>query len=141
MVLLANSETLEHLLEERHKHYVTLLECSRRQLNLLKEREGDEFPSLFSELQQEWNNSSAEIDRIQQIISSIDRQAVMASDKLQEIMQQCLDNMIILQQELAKYQEDLGGDVLAAKNQKSVMNAYYGMNRKEQIPLYFDEKK
>lgn len=136
-----NLESVSSLLAERKGLYNKLLQCSRAQLGLFDRlRSEEELPAEFLELQNQWESTSSDINKIQKKLEETAREKDIQDSELVEIMQECIENMSLLQQKLTTYKESLGGDFQNIRDQRTLMNAYYGGARKTPISFYFDEK-
>lgn len=136
-----NLESVSSLLAERKSLYGKLLQCSRAQLGLFDRlRSEEELPVEFLELQDQWESTSSDINKIQEKLEEAAPEKGIQDSELVEIMQECIENMSLLQQKLTTYKESLGDDFQNIRDQRTLMNAYYGITRKTPISFYFDEK-
>ncbi|AIQ14810.1 hypothetical protein PDUR_25230 [Paenibacillus durus] len=129
------------LAHQRHELYMKLLDCSTRQLSLMADREGNDFPSLFEREAKEWNQITKEIEYIQEQMNLIDPEQSSASDSLLDLMQAIERQVEAIYHSLSESAADTGADLRSVKNQRKVMNAYYRLDQNDQVPLYFDHKK
>ncbi|WP_334072151.1 hypothetical protein [Paenibacillus sp. A14] len=136
-----NLKSVSSLLAERKGLYGKLLQCSRAQLGLFERlRSEEELPVEFLELQDQWESTASDINKIQKRLEETVQEKDIQDSELVEVMQECIENMSLLQQKLASYKESLGGDFQNIRDQRTLMNAYYGITRKTPISFYFDEK-
>lgn len=136
-----NLESVSSLLAERKSLYGKLLQCSRAQLGLFDRlRSEEELPVEFLELQDQWESTASGINVIQKKLEETAPEKGTQDSELVEIMQKCIENMSLLQQKLTTYKESLGDDFQNIRDQRTLMNAYYGITRKTPISFYFDEK-
>lgn len=136
-----NLESVTSLLAKRKSLYGKLLQCSRAQLGLFDRlRNEEELPAEFLELQDQWESTSSDINEIQKKLDEMAPEMGIQDSELVEIMQECIENMSLLQQKLTTYKESLGGDFQNIRDQRTLMNAYYGGARKTPVSFYFDEK-
>lgn len=134
-------ESVNLLLEERRNLYGKLLQCSREQLSLLDRLNGaEEFPAEFVGLQDQWEKTASRVDIIQKKLEEKAQGQDFQDTELVEMMQECISNASLLQHSLLSYKESLSSDFQNVRDQRAIMNAYYGMNRRAPMSVYFDEK-
>ncbi|MFD1178869.1 hypothetical protein ACFQ3W_21560 [Paenibacillus puldeungensis] len=132
------------LAEQRQKLFMKLLDNSKEQLEYLEIVEEDAENNLvrFLELQKDWNMCTREIDRLNNTL----RDKAPSYDASDEewrikILVDINDNLDKLGKGLIESTDHTGESMQNVANQRKVLNAYYGLQRNDQIPLYLDEKK
>lgn len=132
------------LTEQRQKLFMKLLDNSKEQLEYLEVVEEDAENNLvrFLELQKDWNMYTREIDRLNNTL----RDKAPSYDASDEewrikILADINDNLDKLGKGLMDHTDHTGESMQNVVNQRKVLNAYYGLQRNDQIPLYMDEKK
>lgn len=132
------------LAEQRRELFIKLLDNSREQLEYLEVVEEDAENNLerFLELQKAWNMYTREIDRLNDTLRD-KAPSYDASDEdwLIKILKDINDNLDKLGRGIVESAENTGESMQSVTNQRKVLNAYYGLQRNDQIPLYLDEKK
>lgn len=132
------------LSEQRQKLFMKLLDNSKEQLEYLEIVEEDAENNLvrFLELQKVWNMYTREIDRLNNTLRD-KAPSYDASDEVWriKILVDINDNLDKLGKGLLESTEHTGESMQNVTNQRKVLNAYYGLQRNDQIPLYLDEKK
>ncbi|GGH33029.1 flagellar protein FliT [Paenibacillus segetis] len=96
---------------------------------------------LFSDSIEEWNQCTQQIDGIQNILKSKRLDQSYVSQDLVGLLQQLTSNVEEAKRLIELSTEHTGTDLRHARVQRKLMNAYYGMENPDQIPLYFDTKK
>jgi len=130
------------LLDQRRELVIKLIECSEKQIALLSsDREDENLFSLFSSLVEEWNQYTEQLDRIQSLLASLPGAYTDGSKDLIEFFEKLALNVERSKGLLEQSVTHTGIDLRNAKAQRRLMDAYYGMNNPDQIPLYFDKKK
>lgn len=126
----------ESTLNKRHELYAALLECARSQLQVLSTEDMEErYGEPFLQLTQQWDQICGDIE-------ALDEQAEGRSESsTAAIMEDIVDILNLIEQRLHDSVNETGSDMKSVSDRKLMMNAYYGMNRKGQSSLYFDEKK
>ncbi len=133
------------LFEARNDLYRELLNRTVEQKeimdNLLAEgkKEEDVLP-FFASYFERWNQITDEIEMINsQLSSSIvpDQDA----HQMGQLMKEIEENVDYIQGYLETTTNSTESDLRGVRNQQKVLNAYYNLNSKDNVPLYFDEKK
>lgn len=134
----------DELSEQLKGLYFKLLDNSRKQLAYLDELEEDLANNLssFLKLQQDWNRCTREINKLDEII----RDAELSNDLTDEewrikVLREIEANIEKIKAVLRMNFENTGANLSSVHNQRKVLNAYYGLQRNDQVPLYLDEKK
>lgn len=134
---------ISEMLEQRKMLYLRLLECSRKQLAYLDEVEQDAENdlALFLEIQSSWNDCVHEISALDQLLQSADNSIETNDQWLTEILHEIDKNIDTTIEKLKINTQQAGTSLRDVNNQRKVLNAYYGLQRNDQVPLYLDEKK
>ncbi|MCT2195922.1 hypothetical protein M3G15_12305 [Paenibacillus sp. p3-SID1389] len=134
----------DELSEQLKGLYFKLLDNSRKQLAYLDELEEDLANNLssFLKLQQDWNRCTREINKLDEII----RDAELSNDLTDEewrikVLREIEANIEKIKAVLRMNFKNTGANLSSVHNQRKVLNAYYGLQRNDQVPLYLDEKK
>ncbi|MCM3040934.1 hypothetical protein M3201_14620 [Paenibacillus motobuensis] len=122
---------------KHHELYSKLLVCAREQYALLTNTESEEQEKEFNCLSTEWDTICAQIERANQEHGIPDR----SDEALVEKMEQIAMVLSMTEGELNESVNEAGGNLKNVKDQKLLMNAYYGFDRRGHNSLYFDEKK
>jgi len=98
--------------------------------------------SSFLKLQQDWNRCTREINKLDEII----RDAELSNDLTDEewrikVLREIEANIEKIKAVLRMNFKNTGANLSSVHNQRKVLNAYYGLQRNDQVPLYLDEKK
>ncbi|RCX19075.1 hypothetical protein DFP94_10591 [Fontibacillus phaseoli] len=132
------------LSRQRKALYEKLLDNSKMLLKYLDEVEEDSAKNLshFLKLQSVWNICTRDINKLDQTLREhapdLDAEdEEWRMDTLREID----TNLEELRIGLNTSAKLTGSDMLNVNNQRKVLNAYFGTQRNDQIPLYLDEKK
>ncbi|ANS76093.1 hypothetical protein AWM70_17135 [Paenibacillus yonginensis] len=138
---LDNAITLTGYLEQREAMYRRLLACFVEQRELLiVENEWEEISSRFLSLVDSSTQIQNEIENLQVQINMHDPDSSPAPVVL-ELISEIQKVVRSIQNALGRYSQSTGQNLKNVKNQQKVMNAYYHLQSREQVPLYFDEKK
>ncbi|MEC0370801.1 flagellar protein FliT [Paenibacillus chibensis] len=122
--------------------YQELLECTSKQrqimddLSINLEKEGDILP-FFLEYFEYW-------DRITEAIGNSkpeERIEEYESQALLNIMESINANVEHIHAQLQVKTDHTGSDLRGVRTQQKVLNAYYNLNNKDQVALYFDARK
>ncbi|SMF26982.1 hypothetical protein SAMN02744102_02316 [Paenibacillus barengoltzii] len=134
---------ISELLEQRQMLFLKLLECSRKQLVYLGEVEQDAENdlTLFLEIQSSWNDCIREISALDQLLQSADTSIETNDQRLIEILHEIDKNIDTTIKNMKINTQQAGISLRDVNNQRKVLNAYYGLQRNDQVPLYLDEKK
>ncbi|CAH0118011.1 hypothetical protein PAE9249_00476 [Paenibacillus sp. CECT 9249] len=123
----------------RYGAYRRLLDISAEKLEILRQGAFMDQLERFNDLGDEWDSLQKEIEGLEKILEPTSLAA--ENERIHEISLQIVRNQQqaehLLQQEIGQ----LSGDLKSVHDYKTLINAYYGMNRKDQIAYYFDEKK
>jgi hypothetical protein len=129
------------LSEQQKTLYLKLLDNSRKQLAYLDVLEEDLANNLtsFLNLHQEWNQCTHEINKLDEILQDMEH----LTDQLWrlEILREVETNIEKVKTVLKVNFENTSVNLQSVHNQRKVMNAYYSLQRNDQVPLYVDEKK
>jgi hypothetical protein len=125
--------------------YQELLDCTNEQRTLVEaelrkvEKEEDILP-FFSVYFEKWNQIVEEIELVN---TKLDADDVSNEERqqLQDMMTGITENITYVQDRLEVTSSHTGNDLRGVRNQQKVMNAYYNLNSKDHVPLYFDAKK
>lgn len=125
--------------------YQELLDCTNEQRTVVEaelrkvEKEEDILP-FFSVYFEKWNQIVKEIEHVN---NELDVEEVSDEERkqLQEMMNNITANINYVQDRLEVTSSHTGDDLRGVRNQQKVMNAYYNLNSKDHVPLYFDAKK
>lgn len=133
------------LSESRINLYRELFDCTAEQKetmdNLLADgkKEEDILP-FFAAYFERWNQISDEIEWTNSQLSS----PIVSDQELQQLeplMKGIEENVGYIQGYLMTTSNGTESDLRGVRNQQKVLNAYYNLNSKDNVPLYFDEKK
>lgn len=142
MVPLAEIVDYAVLIEQRRALFVKLIECSETQISLLSsDREEENLFSLFSSSVQEWNQCTQQIDGVQSLLNSLPSDHLDDAEELVELVELLATNVEKAKHLLEQSVDHTGTDLMHTRAQRKLMNAYYGIENTDQIPLYFDQKK
>ncbi|WP_110931098.1 hypothetical protein [Paenibacillus bouchesdurhonensis] len=126
----------ESFLNKRQKLYAALLECAQSQLRVLSSEDmEDRYGEPFLQLTQQWDQICGEIEALDELAGGLTESSIAA------IMEDIVGILNLIEQRLHDSVNETGGDMKSVSDRKLMMNAYYGMNRRGQSSLYFDEKK
>lgn len=140
-----NNTGLANLLLKRDSLYKELLICSELQKNLvISNKEETEIALQLTALSDQWNRTSGEVDEVQKLITSYaTTQDEMKNESILSILKEIQGNVEFVDHKIREFSNETGAGLQNVKNHKKVMNAYYHLEsrNKDQIPLYFDQKK
>lgn len=132
------------LVEQRSKLYTKLLDYSHKQLAYLEDIEQDAENELphFLKLQRGWNVCTREISRLDQLLGGLETSENASDEEWRiQILSQIEANVGKFREGLENSTAQTGSSLQSVNNQRKVLNAYYGVQRNDQISLYVDEKK
>jgi hypothetical protein len=119
--------------------YEELLACTNAQYDLLSS--GDSWEHIadpFLQLSARWDEIRAQIDRLKQP----EPEEIKDSDGyLQDLIRRIAAGLREVDIKLQQSVGEAGTGLKTVKDQQKLMNAYYGMDRRGNHALYFDEKK
>lgn len=142
MVHLGEVDEYRSLIQQRRELLLRLIECSESQLLLLCDEENENVASLFDKSIQQWNQYTQQMDRVQNILSSSVMPEYLDDSKdLVKLVQKLASSVDQTKSLLEQSTGHVGTDLMHARSQRKLMNAYYSMENSDQIPLYFDQKK
>lgn len=124
----------------RQALYMKLLECARAQcdlINLLGSE--DQYEEPFLQLSGQWDQIRAEIEELEQKVR--DQDLSHSDTSLVSIMEEIMECMQTMDKQLQDTVNEAGNDLRTVKDQRMIVDAYYGLNRKGFKSMYFDEKK
>ncbi|GAA0377884.1 hypothetical protein [Paenibacillus motobuensis] len=122
---------------KHHELYSKLLDCAREQYALLTNSESEQNEEEYARLSSEWDILIAQIEKANQEDGVPDH----SDTNLVEKMEQIALILSMTEKELKDSINEAGGNLKNVKDQKLLMNAYYGFDRRGHNSLYFDEKK
>lgn len=122
---------------KHHELYSKLLDCAREQYALLTNSEPEQNEEEYNRLSTEWDILIAQIEKANQEDGIPDH----SDTTLVEKMEQIALILSMTEKELKDSINEAGGNLKNVKEQKLLMNAYYGFDRRGYNSLYFDEKK
>ncbi|MOA30505.1 hypothetical protein D3C78_1516000 [compost metagenome] len=137
------------LFQLRNNSYFELLQISEQQLDFIQRDNWadavDEMNALFNN----WTRKKEELDKINMQIDEMSEQLTTASDSVIEtfnieassIMERIIEIRSIIENEIKMQFHTLSKSMKSVKDQQVILNAYYGVRRRNDIPIYFDEKK
>lgn len=133
------------LLNKRLELYRELLECTTEQKRVAADYESmgkreEEILPFFAEYFETWDKHTQEIEWIERELGSLDNSEADYM-QIQEMMLQITSNINDIQVSLEAATKDTRKDLRGVRNQQKVMNAYYHLDSKDNVALYFDEKK
>lgn len=140
MVPLVEVDEYTALIEQRQQLFIRLIKCTDRQIQLLSNNEEEQITGLFDDTVQEWNQCTLQIDRIQNILKPMQLEQSNDSTELEGLLQKLAANVEQAKRLIEQSTEHTGTDLMHTRTQRKLMNAYYGMENTDQIPLYFDKK-
>ncbi len=124
--------------EKRRTLYTSLLQCANKQYDLISILgTEEEYEKSFLQLSNEWDQLCAEIETIQSEIEDV----TQADEELVNIMKEIMERLGAIDLRLQDNVGLAGNDLKTVKDQRMLVNAYYGMGRKGLDSIYFDEKK
>lgn len=132
------------LIEQRKILYLKLLDCSRRQLDYLDDVEQDAENDLtyFLEIQCSWNECKRDLDELDSMLQNANISTATTDDEwLLETVREIEGNVEKVMTGLEMNVRQTSISLQNVNNQRKVLNAYYGLQRNDQVPLYLDEKK
>lgn len=124
----------------RYEAYRKLLEISAEKLDIVRQGAFIDQAERFTCLGDEWDSLQREIESLEANINGL-ADSEEHSEQIRAIGQQIIHNQRLTEERLQQELGQLSGDLKSVRDHKTVLNAYYGMNRNEQIAYYFDEKK
>jgi hypothetical protein len=139
-VVRLDKQTLMPILEQRDQLYRQLLSCFVEQRLLLDGSEWEPISARFLPLVDESNQLQQKIEAIQQQLEASKLDGSATNTTLQ-LIQEVQQEVAIIHVHLSQFAQFMGQNLMSVKNQQRVMNAYYHLQNREQVPLYFDEKK
>jgi len=122
---------------KHHELYSELLDCAREQHALLTNIELEPNEEEYNRLSTKWDILCAQIEKADQEDGIPDRSDTVLVEKMEQIAMV----LSMTEKELNDSVNEAGGDLKNVKDQKLLMNAYYGFARRGHNSLYFDEKK
>lgn len=125
---------------QRYEAYRKLLAISTEKLAIVQQGALMDRFERFTCLGDEWNSLQREIESLEANINGL-FDSEDHNEQIRAIGQQIIRNQQLTEQLLQQELGQLSGNLKSVRDHKSVLNAYYGMNRNEQIAYYFDEKK
>lgn len=127
------------IMAEYRELYGQLLECTKHQLELLSAEESlERMTEVYLQSAEKWEEIRGRIDRMDlefPILKEIQDAA------LAETMKNIQAYLQMIEAWLSDSIDETGSDLRTVKDQRLLMNAYYGMNRRGYHSFYFDEKK
>lgn len=127
------------IMAEYRELYGQLLECTKHQLELISAEESlERMTEVYLQSAEKWEEIRGRIDRLAlefPILKEIQDAA------LAETMKNIQAYLQMTEARLSDSIQETGGDLRTVKDQRLLMNAYYGMNRRGHHSIYFDEKK
>ncbi|AZS17588.1 hypothetical protein [Paenibacillus lutimineralis] len=120
-----------------HELYSKLLVCAREQYSLFTNTDSEEHEKDFNRLSAEWDVLCAQIEQANQEYGIPDHTDAALVEKMEQIAMV----LSMTERELNDSVSEAGGNLKNVKEQKLLMNAYYGFDRRGHNSLYFDEKK
>lgn len=129
-------------LERWKRCYVSMHEIARMQLQAAEANPFDE--SAFQTLSNRWLEMEEQVAHVRDEVKAID-----PADPLLNAYRREIQTLLEETKELVEQTEHLirgqysmtGAAVKMVKDRRSLMNAYYGMDRDDAVPLFFNEKK
>ncbi|WP_410770664.1 hypothetical protein [Fontibacillus sp. BL9] len=135
---------IDELSMQRKSLYEKLLDNSKKLLAYLNEVEEDTAQDIprFQKLLRVWNICTRDINKLDQTLTDRDFEQEAGDEAWRiDILREIEDNLEQLRIGLNINAEQTGSSMLNVNNQRKVLNAYFGIQRNDQIPLYLDEKK
>lgn len=124
--------------ERRRMLYTSLLNCANRQYDLISMLgTEDEYEKSFLQLSNEWDQLCAEVEIVQKEIGDVTQE----DKELVSIMEEIMERLRTIDMRLQDTVGLAGNDLRTVKDQRMLVDAYYGMGRKGLDSMYFDEKK
>lgn len=123
----------EKPVSNRGKYFEVLLELTRQQLQTTEHsQEWDE--EAFQNYVYQWSC-------IESVIGKIDDTAEQPNKQDVESLQKLISMHHRLMEVVDSKRSTTSKEVVGVRQSQTVMNAYYGMGRSDQVAYYFDEKK
>lgn len=117
-----------------------LLECARAQCELIDLLGSeDQYEEPFLQLSGQWDQIRTEIEELEQKVG--DQDLSHSDTSLVSIMEEIMECLRTIEKQLQDTVNEAGNDLRTVKDQRMLVDAYYGMNRKGHNSMYFDEKK
>lgn len=137
------------LFQQRNTTYLELLQISEQQLNFIQGDNWSEAVDEMNDLFDNWTRKKEELDKINTRIEEIrgqlstDPGSVIETFNLEvrSTMERIIEIRSIVEKEIKSQFNSLSKSMKSVKDQQIVLNAYYGVRRKDDVPIYFDEKK
>lgn len=123
-----------HDIRKRLEIYDEMIELCRQYILEIKERGWQD--SAFLDFSKKW-------DQLKGFILSGSKGALSEEEREQEAIR-CQTLMVLYQsiiERIERHLSQLGSEVNGVRQSKTIMNAYQGVGRTDQIAYYFDEKK
>ncbi|SDF86719.1 hypothetical protein SAMN04488542_1193 [Fontibacillus panacisegetis] len=128
----------DSLLGIRQELYLNLLGCAKSQYTLINSLSSNEkYEETFSELSNQWDQICNEIEDLDHQIGPVKEAETFLIGIMNEIME-CLHS---IDKQIQDIVGSAGHDLKIVKDQRMLVDAYYGMGRKGLDSMYFDEKK
>lgn len=103
-------------------------------------KEEEDFLPFFSTYFENWDRSVQEIEELDDQLGSVEI-SEQELKQLHEMISAISENVTFIQNHLEETTEITGSSLRGVRNQQKVLNAYYHLDSKDYIPLYFDAKK
>ncbi|NGP58752.1 flagellar protein FliT [Paenibacillus thiaminolyticus] len=123
-----------HDIRKRIATYDEMIDLCQQYILEIKEREWQD--SSFLHFTEKW-------DQLKEYISSGDTEMLTEEERNQEAIR-CQTLQVLYQSIIDRIERQisqLGSQVQGVRQSKTIMNAYQGMGRIDQVAYYFDEKK
>ncbi|MNW45377.1 hypothetical protein D3C74_226400 [compost metagenome] len=128
----------DSLLRKRQELYLNLLGCAKSQYTLINSlSSNEEYEETFLKLSNQWDQICNEIEDLDHQIGSVKETETFLIGIMNEIME-CLHST---DKQIQDIVGSAGHDLRIVKDQRMLVDAYYGMGRKGLDSMYFDEKK
>ncbi|GIO86574.1 hypothetical protein J25TS5_35060 [Paenibacillus faecis] len=127
------------VIAEYRKLYGQLLECTKHQLDLLSAEESlERMTEVYLRSAENWEAISVRIDRMALEFPTLKE---IQDAALAETMKNIQAYLHMIEARLSDSIHETGDGLRTVKDQKMLMNAYYGMDRRGYHSFYVDEKK
>ncbi|MNW45188.1 hypothetical protein D3C74_224440 [compost metagenome] len=137
------------LFQLRNNGFLELLRITEQQLDFIQNDNWIDSVNELNELFDSWTRKKEELDKVHiQIEENIIQQAPDNDSeiesyniKIEPTMERIIEIRSIVEQAIQLQFNSLSRSMKSVKDQQVILNAYYGVRRRNDIPIYFDEKK
>ncbi len=122
--------------------FESMKEIARRQLQAAEANPFDE--DAFQDLTRQWQEEQTRAEQYRHEVEKLPVNDDTLRLYRQEVrgLIESMRPLLVQSEQLIRGQYGMtGAAVKAVKDRRSLMNAYYGMDREDSVPLFFNEKK